>query len=120
MTAPARSPAPATAWPDGPRLFEHFRDLDGPLRLADLPAFVRSLGFTCELISSKTFQGTPMRNRSAHVGNFFLVEKEGAPEFTAEDEEVLVLFASQVATARRAASSRGFARQADRRWSCCR
>ena len=33
------------AWPDGPRLFEHFRDLDGPMRLADLPAFVRSLGF---------------------------------------------------------------------------
>ena len=86
------------AWPDGPRLFEHFRDLDGPLRLADLPAFVRSLGFTCELISSKTFQGTPMRYRSAHVGNFFLVEKEGAAEFTAEDEDVLVLFAAQVAT----------------------
>ena len=87
------------AWPDGPRLFEHFRDLDGPLRLADLPAFVRSLGFSCELISSKTFQGTPMRYRSAHVGNFFLAEKEGAPEFTAEDEEVLVLFAAQAATA---------------------
>ena len=86
------------AWPDGPRLFEHFRDLDGPLRLADLPAFVRSLGFTCELISSKTFQGAPMRYRSAHVGNFFLVEKEGAAEFTAEDEDVLVLFAAQVAT----------------------
>ena len=87
------------AWPDGPRLFEHFRDLDGPLRLADLSAFVRSLGFSCELISSKTFQGTPMRYRSAHVGNFFLAEKEGAPEFTAEDEEVLVLFAAQAATA---------------------
>ena len=87
------------AWPDGPRLFEHFRDLDTPLRLADLSAFVRSLGFSCELISSKTFQGTPMRYRSAHVGNFFLAEKEGAPEFTAEDEEVLVLFAAQAATA---------------------
>ena len=87
------------AWPDGPRLFEHFRDLDAPLRLADLPAFVRSLGFSCDLIRSKTFQGTPMRYRSAHVGNFFLVEKEGAPEFTAEDEEVLVLFAAQAATA---------------------
>ena len=30
-------------WPDGPRLFEHARDLPGPLRLADLTAFVRSL-----------------------------------------------------------------------------
>ena len=25
------------AWPDGPRLFEHFRSLAGPVRLADLP-----------------------------------------------------------------------------------
>ena len=24
-------------WPDGPRLFEHLRDLPGPLRLDDLP-----------------------------------------------------------------------------------
>ena len=87
------------AWPDGPRLFEHFRDLDAPLRLADLPAFVRSLGFSPEMIRSKTFQGTPMRHRSAPVGNFFLAEKEGAPEFTDEDEKVLVLFASQAATA---------------------
>ena len=25
-------------WSDGPRLFEHFRDLPGPLRIADVPA----------------------------------------------------------------------------------
>ena len=31
-------------WPDGPRLFEHFRTLPGPVRLDDLPAYVRSLG----------------------------------------------------------------------------
>ena len=86
-------------WPDGLRLFEHFRDLEAPLRLTDLPAFVRSLGFSPELIRSKTFQGTPMRYRSEHVGNFYLAEKEGAPEFTAEDEQVLVLFAAQAATA---------------------
>ena len=86
-------------WPDALLLFEHFRDLDAPLRLADLPAFVRSLGFSCELIRSKTFQGTPMHYRSEHVGNFYLAEKEGALEFTVEDEEVLVLFAAQAATA---------------------
>ena len=34
-----------------------------------------------------------------HVGDFFLAEKEGGREFTADDEEVLVLFASQAATA---------------------
>ncbi|MDE0412099.1 MAG: GAF domain-containing protein, partial [Gammaproteobacteria bacterium] len=86
-------------WPDGPRLFEHFRHLSGAVRLADLPAYVRSLGFSAELIRSKTFQGTPMRHRGVHVGNFFLAEKEGAQEFTGEDEEILVLFASQAGTA---------------------
>ena len=87
------------AWPDGPRLFAHLRDLPGPVRLADLPAYVRALGFSPELMRSRTFLGTPMRHRDVHVGHFFLAEKEGAPEFTDEDEEVLMLFASQAATA---------------------
>ena len=86
-------------WPDGPRLFEHFRDLPGVLRLADLPGYVRSLGYCADLMRSKTFQGTPMRHRGMHVGNFFLAEKEGGREFTSEDEEVLVMFAAQAATA---------------------
>ena len=50
-------------WPDGPRLFEHLRDLPGALRLRDLPGYVRSLGFSSDLMRSKTFQGTPMRHR---------------------------------------------------------
>ena len=86
-------------WPDGPRLFAHFRDLPGPIRLTDLPAFVGSLGFSPDLMRSKTFQGTPLRHHGVHVGNFFLAEKEGAPAFTDEDEEILLLFASQAATA---------------------
>ena len=86
-------------WPDGPRLFEHLRDLPGALRLRDLPGYVRSRGFSSDLMRSKTFQGTPLRHRGVHVGNFFLAEKEGGGEFTSEDEEVLVLFASQAATA---------------------
>ena len=86
-------------WPDGPRLFEHFRNLPGPLRLADVPAYVRSLGFSSGLLPSKTLQGTPMRHRGVHVGNFFLAEKKDGEEFTTEDEEVLLLFASQAAAA---------------------
>ena len=40
-----------------------------------------------------------MRCRGVHVGNFYLVEKDGGEAFTDGDEEVLVLFASQAATA---------------------
>ena len=86
-------------WPDGPKLFAHLRDLPGPVRLTDLPALVSSLGFSPDLMRSKTFQGMPMRHRGVTVGHFFLAEKEGAPAFTDEDEEVLVLFAGQAATA---------------------
>ena len=58
------------------------------LRLADLPAYTRSLGYCEDLTLSKTLQATPMRHRGVHVGNFFLAEKEGGREFTSEDETV--------------------------------
>ena len=86
-------------WSEGPRLFEHFRDLEGPIRIADVSAYVQALGFPTDRLPSKTFQGTPMRHRGVHVGNFYLVEKEGGEAFTDGDEEILVLFASQAATA---------------------
>ena len=86
-------------WTEGPRLFEYFRDLEGPLRIADVSAYVQALGFPTDLLPSKTFQGTPMRHRGVHVGNFYLADKEGDEPFTDEDEEILVLFASQAATA---------------------
>ena len=73
-------------WPEGPRLFKHFRDLPGPIRLADVRTHVRALGFSPERLPWTTFQGTPMRHRGVHVGSFFLVEKEGGAAFTEEDE----------------------------------
>ncbi|MCY3969100.1 MAG: GAF domain-containing protein, partial [Acidobacteria bacterium] len=85
--------------PEGPQLFDHLRDLSTPLRLADLPSYIRSLGFSADLMPAKTFQGTPMRHRGVYLGSFFLGGKRGGLEFSDEDEDVLVLFASQAATA---------------------
>ena len=97
--APAEERA-MTGWlPDGLRLFEHLRDLEAPLRCDDFPAYVRALGFSPDFIPCTSFQGTPMRHRGAHVGSFFLGDKQGADGFSDEDEELLVLFASQAATA---------------------
>ena len=87
------------AWEDGPRLFAHFRDLRGPLRLADLPNYVRARGFSPDLMRENTLLGSPLRHRDTSVGNFFLAGKQGGLEFTADDEKVLVLFASQAANA---------------------
>ena len=86
-------------WPDGLRLFEYLRNLPTPLRVSDLRAYVRSLGFPSEVIFVDTFMGTSIRHRNVQAGSFFLGEKEGGQEFTKEDEEVLVMFAAQAATA---------------------
>ena len=87
------------AWDDSMKVFDALRDLPSTLRVADMPAYVGALGFSTDGVIINTFQGTPMRHRDVHIGNFFLGEKEGAKEFTDEDEELLVLFASQAAAA---------------------
>ena len=88
-----------TAWADAGRLFEHLLEQPGPLRLDDLPGYVRALGFSPDLMRSRTLQCTPIRHRDSLIGIFFLAEKQGAASFTAEDEEMLVVFASVAAAA---------------------
>ena len=85
--------------PSGLRVFEHFRDLPGPLRLPDLHAYLDALGLAAGMVPCRSFQAMPMRRRGEHVGTFFLGEKAGGGPFTEKDEELLVLFASQAATA---------------------
>ncbi len=67
--------------------------------MADLPAYVRELGFATGLIRSNTLRCTPMRRLDVHVGTFFLQEKDGGQAFTRAGEERLVLSASQAAPA---------------------
>ena len=86
-------------WPGGPRLFEHLRDLEAPLRLADFGAWIGSLGLSPEPLPGTTLQVTPVRYRGQYLGAVFLSDKEGGEQFTDEDEEILVLLASQAATA---------------------
>ena len=86
-------------WPDGERLFEHLRDLPAPLRVADLPGYLFGLGLSPIPWDSRTLQATPMHHRGEHLGSFFLSDKKDGERFTSEDEEILVLFASQAATA---------------------
>ena len=86
-------------WTDNLRVFEALRDVPSPLRVADMPAFIASLGFNTEGVIINTFLGAPMHHRGVQVGNFFLGEKQTGPEFTGEDEEALMLFAAQAASA---------------------
>ena len=86
-------------WPDRVRLFEHIRSLPGPLRLADFPRYLRSLGISPAHTDTRTFQGAPMRHRDEEVGSFFLADKADGEEFNDDDEEVLALFTSQATAA---------------------
>ena len=88
-----------TAWADARRFFEHLLDQPGPLRLDDLPGYVRALGFSPHLMRSRTLQCMPIRHRDSLIGIFFLAEKQGAESFTADDEEMLMVFASVAAAA---------------------
>ena len=77
------------AWPDGLRRFGRLDALARPLRLPDLDAWTRSLGFPPFPVPCGAFQATPMRHRGAAAGGFFLGGKEGG--FTDADEAMPVV-----------------------------
>ena len=80
---------------DRVRFFEYVGRIQRPLRVRDFPSHARTLGlpeFPPDLMS---FLTAPIRHQGEHLGTIYLDEKEG--EYTQEDEETLVLFASQAA-----------------------
>ena len=91
--------------PKGLGLLQYLNEIEGPLRLADIASHPRSVGFPEGHPPMKTFLGTPVLHVGERLGNIYLTEKEGGREFSLEDEETLVMFASQagmaIANARR-------------------
>ncbi len=83
------------------RYFEYLGSITAPLRLRDLLGHFRSLGlpeFRPPMpMSVLAFLGAPIFHRDEQVGLIFLGAKEAGEEFTGDDEETLVLFASQAA-----------------------
>ena len=86
-------------WLDGPRLFAHWTAQPSPLRIKDLRGYIRKLGFSPEPVVSDTMLAMATRHRGKEVGSFFISGAHDASGFTAEDEEVLALFAAQAAAA---------------------
>ena len=85
--------------PKGLGLLGHMSEIEEPLRLTDIAGHPSSVGFPKGHPPMKTFLGTPIRHQGERVGNIYLTEKEGGGEFSLEDEETLVMFASQAAMA---------------------
>ena len=85
--------------PQGLGLLGYMNEVREPLRLSDIAGHPSSVGFPENHPPMKTFLGMPVRHHGEHVGNIYLTEKEGGREFTSEDEEILVMFASQAGAA---------------------
>ena len=88
--------------PGGMRLFEYLSGISEPLRLPDLLGHIRSLGLPefrppLALGPVVSFLAAPVLHWGQRVGDLYVAEKEGGEEFTPEDEETLVMFASQAA-----------------------
>jgi signal transduction histidine kinase len=64
-----------------------------PLRLPDVGAHPRSYGFPVAHPPMKSFLGAPVMVGSQPFGNLYLTDKRGGAEFTAADEESVVLLA---------------------------
>ena len=86
-------------FPKGLGLLKYLNEIEGPLRLANIASHPRSVGFSEGHPPMKTFLGTPVLLLGERLGNIYLTEKEGGQEFTLEDEETLVMFASQAGMA---------------------
>jgi signal transduction histidine kinase len=69
------------------------------LRLDNLQADSRSVGFPPHHPPMRTLLAVPVNGRGPHRGNLYLSERDDGSAFTESDEETLVRFASQAAIA---------------------
>lgn len=70
-----------------------------PMRLPDIAADRRSSGFPPNHPPMHSFLGAPVSARGTVFGNIYLTEKRGAAEFTEDDEQALVVLATQAGVA---------------------
>ena len=69
------------------------------LRMADLTRDPRSIGFPEHHPPMHSLLAVPIVSAGQVLGNLYLTEKHGAPQFTVEDEQTLARFATQAALA---------------------
>jgi signal transduction histidine kinase len=70
-----------------------------PMRLPDIAADPRSVGFPPNHPPMRSLLGAPVAGRGRVFGNIYLTEKQEAEAFDDEDERVLLVLATQAAVA---------------------
>ena len=87
---------------DGRQIFNYFNNVEKPMRMPDLLGFLCSLGISeirlpMKLSPGAPFLNVPILHYGECLGHFFLADREGGKDFTQDDEDTLVMFASQAA-----------------------
>ena len=87
--------------PQGWELFSALSSRE-PVRVPDMYGHVQSMGvpefrFPLPLGPRVSLLTAPILHRGVQVGNIHVAQKEGAAEFSSDDEETLVMFASHAA-----------------------
>lgn len=70
-----------------------------PIRIPDLSVDPRSKGFPTHHPPMRSFLGVPIISRGRVFGHLYLTNKQGAEEFSKEDEQLAVTLAGQAAVA---------------------
>jgi signal transduction histidine kinase len=70
-----------------------------PVRMPDITRHPRSYGFPPHHPPMHSFLGAPIRIRDQIFGNLYLSEKQGAAEFTQDDEQIVVALAAAAGAA---------------------
>jgi signal transduction histidine kinase len=86
-----------------------------PRRLPDIAGHPDSFGFPPNHPPMHSFLGTPIRIRDEVFGNLYMTEKQGAAEFSPDDEAILVALAAAAGIAIDNARQYEISRQ-QRRW----
>ena len=84
---------------EGMDLLNYLTAIKEPLRISDLTAHTKIVGFPEGYLPVNSFLGLRILDTDKHIGNIYLGDKEGGLEFTQEDEDTLQMFSTQAAIA---------------------
>ncbi|MCY4417409.1 MAG: ATP-binding protein [Chloroflexi bacterium] len=85
--------------PGSAEFFRYLNHVPDPLRINDLTSYVRSLDLEewNPPVAVASLLVAPIRNKGVRLGSIYVAKGEAGSAFTREDEDTLVMFASQAA-----------------------
>lgn len=85
--------------PMGRGLLGALMHTDKTLRVPDIQGDYRSVGFPQNHPHMRSFLGVPIHYAGTQLGQIYLTEKIGAPEFSRDDEQIIQMLAAYAAVA---------------------